>query len=126
MRKSVLVLLCAAAPSAAFAQEMPLSEYLSRTDALMKKVHNQASPEYMALRDEINGALVRAQNERRIARKEGRAPTACLPAGRPATSNAEVAKHFASIPAEERQNLSVGKAFMQLMERKFPCASASR
>lgn len=125
MRKLILFCLCVAAPSAALAKDMSLAEYMARTEALVQRQHNQSTPEYIRLSEEVNEALWMARQERRIARKEGRAPRACLSPNVRATTNSELAKHFASIPAEQRASMTVAEAFMQLMERKFPCSRSS-
>jgi len=127
MNKGMLLIVCmacATVPAAAAApKSMTLAEYMSRSDALALRRHNASTPEYMRLTEEVNGALWNVRQERRIARKEGRAPRACLPPGVPPTTNREVAVHFNSIPAERRASITVTEALMQLMERKFPCAA---
>ncbi len=124
MRKLIFACLCCVPYSGAYAQNMPLSEYMIRTEALVQKQHYQASAEYMRLREELNRAMVIAQAERRTARKEARDPLYCLAPGRPATNSQELAKHFASIPAEQRANVTVSQALMQLLQKKFPCKTS--
>lgn len=122
MKKLFLFAACLAAPAAAAqAQDMPVAEFLQRSDALGERGSGPSTPEYQRLQGELIESARLARNERRIARSQNRAPQACLRAGVRATTNSELFAHLRSIPAAEAQSMTVRQAYMQLMERKFPC-----
>jgi len=124
MRKLLFFVALAAAPVAAQAQDMTVSDFLSRSDALTRQGSGPATPEYQRLQRQLNETARLARNERRIARSEHRAPLACLRPGVAATNSREVFAFFRSIPADQAQSLTVHQAYMQLMQRKFPCRNS--
>ena len=121
MHKFLIVLACALAPAAAQAQNMPVAEFLQRSDAASAARISGDTPEYQRLARELNDSARLARNERRIARRQNREPLACLRPGVRATTQAELFAHLRSIPAAEAQTTTVHQAYMQLMSRKFPC-----
>ena len=124
MRKLILFLALAAAPVAAQAQDITVADFLSRSDALSRAGHGPSTPEYQRLQRQLNETARLARNERRIARRENRAPLACLRPGVAATSSREVFTFFRSLPPEQAQTMTIHQAYMQLMQRKFPCRNA--
>ena len=124
MRKLVLFLACAAAPlAAAQAQNMPVAEFLQRSATLNANGYGPSTPEWGRLSFELGESARLARNERRIARRQDRAPVACLrPGVRAATTN-EVFRYFRALPASDQQSLTVHQAYMRLMAEKFPCRS---
>jgi|GEM_PF-3450486 len=123
MKTFILAAACALAivPTAAQAQNMSVADFLRRSDAASAAQIGPNTPEYGRLGLELNEAARMARDERRIARRQNRAPRACLRPGVRATTQSELFAHFRSIPAAEAQNTSVYEAYMQLMTRKFPC-----
>lgn len=121
MKKIVFFLALVAAPAAAQAQNMTVADFLRRSDAISEARVRADNPEYQRLAFQLNESARLARNERRIARREGRAPRACLRPGRVATTHRELFAHLRSIPAAEAQTTTVYQAYMQLMARKFPC-----
>lgn len=111
------------APAAAQAQNMPVAEFLRRSDTLSAERNGPDTPEYQRLARQLNETAKLARNERRIARRQNRAPRACLRPGIAATTQSEIFAHLRSIPAAEAQTLTLHDAYMQLMARKFPCRS---
>lgn len=122
MRKLILFIAMAAAPlAAAQAQNMTVSEFLRRSDAMVLGGRGTASGEYARLQRQLSESARLARIERRIARSEHREPRACLRAGRPAATSDEVLAHLRAMPAAEAQATTVRDAYMQLMARKWPC-----
>ena len=122
MRKLVYFVLLAAAPlSALQAQNMTVSDFLRRNDVVTETRQGPATPEYQRIQRELNESARLARNERRIARRENRAPRACLRPGVPATSSREIFSFLRAMPAAEQATTTVYQAYMQLMARKFPC-----
>ena len=123
MKKFLIVAasVLAFAPVAAQAQNMSVSEFLRRSDALSASRAGPDTPEYQRLARQLNETAKLARNERRIARGQNRPPRACLRPGIAATTQSEIFAHLRSIPAAEAQTLSLHDAYMQLMARKFPC-----
>jgi hypothetical protein len=121
MHKFLIVVACALVPVAAQAQNMPVAEFLRRSDAASAARIGPDTPEYQRLGRELNQSARLARNERRLARSQNREPLACLRPGVRATTQSEIFAHLRSIPASEAQTLSVYQAYMQLMHRKFPC-----
>jgi hypothetical protein len=124
MRKLIFFAALVAAPVAAQAQTMTVADYLTRTETLVREGHGPVTPEYQRLQRELNETARLARNERRIARGEGRAPRACLRPGVPAANSSEIFRHLRSIPAEQARTTTVHEAYMQLMQRKFPCRNS--
>ena len=123
MKKILIVAACLAAfaPAAAQAQNMTVADFLRRSDALSEARTGPDTPEYQRLARQLNETAKLARNERRIARRQNRAPRACLRPGIRATTQSEIFAHLRSIPAAEAQSLTLHDAYMQLMARKFPC-----
>lgn len=121
MRKLVFFVALMVAPVAAQAQTMSVADFLTRSDAMTRAGSGPSTPEYQRLARELNETARLARNERRIARGENRAPRACLRPGVVAASSSEVFRHMRAIPAEQQRTTTVQDAYMQLMERKFPC-----
>jgi 2-polyprenyl-6-methoxyphenol hydroxylase-like FAD-dependent oxidoreductase len=121
MKKIILFLALAAAPVAAQAQNMSVADFLRRSDALSAAHSRPDNPEYQRLALQLNESARLARNERRIARREHRAPRACLRPGQAATSHDQLFAHLRSIPAAQAQTTTVYQAYMQLMARNFPC-----
>ena len=121
MHKFLIVAACALVPVAAQAQNMPVAEFLRRSDAASTAGIGPDTPEYQRLSRELNESARLARNERRVARGQNREPRACLRPGIRATTQSEIFAHLRAIPAAEAQTTTVYQAYMQLMERKFPC-----
>jgi hypothetical protein len=124
MRKFVFFVALMAAPMAAQAQTMTVADFLSRSDTASRTGIGPSTPEYQRLQRELNETARLARNERQIARGQNRAPRACLRPGVVATNSTEIFRHLRSIPAEQAQTTTVHDAYMQLMERKFPCRNS--
>jgi hypothetical protein len=121
MKKILFFLALLAAPVAAQAQNMSVADFLRRSDALTAARSRPDNPEYQRLALQLNESARLARNERRIARRENRAPRACLRPGQVATTHSELFAHLRAIPAAEAQTTTVYQAYMQLMARNFPC-----
>lgn len=114
-----MMLLLAGPPAAA--QSMPVSEFLTRAEALQKKgAMALFSKDVGVLKDEIVNSGKQLRAEQVAAEKAGRKPATCLPAKKAAIGSDELLAHFRSIPPAQR-GMSVKAGFAGLMRKKFPC-----
>ena len=122
MKKLVVAVAVAALPAAALqAQSMPVSEFLSKADALQKKgALALFSGDFRRLKNEIQGSGKALRAEQVAAVKAGRTPATCMPAKPASMTSDEILTHFRSIPPAQR-GMSVKSAFAGLMRKKFPC-----
>ncbi|WP_310468859.1 hypothetical protein [Sphingomonas sp.] len=106
--------------SAAFAQAMPVADFLAKVEALEKLGPLAAvSPELGLLKAEIGNSSKAVRADQIAADKAGRKLAYCLPAKASMTSE-ELVAYFVSIPAAER-TISVGQAFRGFVTQKYPC-----
>ncbi len=122
MRKIALALLIAAVPVAAQAQNMTVSEFLSRAEALKKKgAMALFSSDIGRLKNEVMNSGKQLRAERLAAQKAGRKPAFCPPEqGKGSINSDELLAHFQSIPPAQR-GMSVKAGFAGLMRKKYPC-----
>lgn len=121
MRKVVVALLVALAPAGELhAQSMPVSDFLSRAEALKKKgMMAMLSKDFRILKAQIQNSGKQLRAEQNEAAKAGRKPATCMP---PKASVApdELLEHLRSIPPQQRA-MSIKAGFAGLMRKKYPC-----
>jgi hypothetical protein len=106
--------------TAAYAQTMPVSQFLAKAEALQKKgAMALFSSDIGLLKKELQNSGKQLKVERDAAKKAGRQPDTCPPEKASVNSN-EVLAHFNSIPPQQR-NMPVKAALAGLMRKKYPC-----
>jgi hypothetical protein len=123
MHKLGLALFLIAAPvAAAEAQNMPVSKFLAKADALKKKGPLALlSGDLKVLKTEINNSATVYAKDVGAARKAGKLTHSCPAAGTKLSLNSdELLAYFNSIPPAQR-NMSVKTAFYGLMAKRYPC-----
>ena len=123
MRKYTLTLILTAVPiSAAAAQNMPLSQFLTKADALEKKGAMAVfSSDMGLLKREVRGSAGALRSERVAAQRAGGKPAYCPPEKQSGVSVREILGHFRSIPADRRTRMTTRDAFRSLLAKKYPC-----
>ncbi|MEO5972028.1 MAG: hypothetical protein ABIP91_01510 [Sphingomicrobium sp.] len=122
MRGTVLigVALAVLSVGAASAQAMPVSEFLTKIDALEKKGPLALmSKDFGVLKAEIGNSSKAVRADQVAADKAGRKIDYCLPANASMTSD-ELVAYLNTIPAAQR-GMPVGEAFRGFVTRKYPC-----
>ena len=121
MKKLIIAIAVAALPlTAATGQSMPLSQFLTKADALEKKgALALFSSDLGLLKREIQNSGKQLRAEQVAAQKAGRKPVACMPA-QAAMNSSELLAHFRSIPPQQR-GMTVKAALASLMRKKYPC-----
>lgn len=102
------------------AAAMPVSVFLPKAEALMKKGPMALfSSDVGLLKKEMNSASGKLRDERLSILKSGGRPSYCPPAKASLNSN-EIMAHLRAIPAGER-GMSFKTALGGFMAKKFPC-----
>ena len=123
MHKIALALLITLAPTGAVqAQNMPVSTFLAKADALKKKGPLALfSGDIKVLKAEIQNSAKAYGTDVRAARKAGRLTHSCPPESTTLSMNSnELLGYFGSIPPAQR-GMSVKSAFYGMMAKKYPC-----
>jgi hypothetical protein len=120
MIKSLLA--AAIVASSVAAQAMPVSDFVTKANALEKKgVMALLSSDFRVLKNEGNSATQAAVREERAAVKAGRKPTMCFPKdNKLSLGTSEVLNHMRAVPAAQR-GMSVKDAMAGLLRKKYPC-----
>jgi hypothetical protein len=112
--------LCASA-APAFAQNMPVSTFLEKADALKAKgMMAMLSSDIGLLKAEVQAAALSYRKERKAAEAAGRKPEVCPPE-KGSLNTDELTTSFRAIPAETRPRTTVKQAWIGYMKRKYPC-----
>ena len=121
MRRLAIMMFAAAVPiSAADAQTMPLSQFLTKADELEKKgALALFSGDIAILKREVQNSGKQLRAEQVAAQKAGRKPATCMPA-QASMNSTELLAHFRSIPPQQRA-MPVKAALASLMRKKYPC-----
>ncbi len=122
MKKALFI---AAALSAfatpAFAQNMPVSTFLEKADALKAKgMMAMFSSDAGVLKTEVQAAALSYRKERKASEAAGRKPEVCPPEKGSLNSD-ELMTAFRAIPAEARPRTTVKQAWIGYIKRKYPC-----
>jgi hypothetical protein len=107
-----------ALPGVALAQNMPVSTFLAKADALAAKgMMAMFSSDVTALKSEIQMASAAYRTN-----PASRAPRSCPPPqGQAKISSDEIIAAFRTMPPAQRTTISVKMAFTELMIRRYPC-----
>jgi len=117
---SIAAALCAFA-TPALAQNMPVSTFLEKADALKAKgIMAMLSSDVGLLKAEVQAAALSYRKERKASEASGRKPEVCPPEKGSLNSD-ELIAAFRMIPNEQRQRTSVKQAWVGYMKRKYPC-----
>ncbi|MDP9414520.1 MAG: hypothetical protein M3Q08_10615 [Pseudomonadota bacterium] len=121
MRKVAVALLMALAPAGALhAQSMPISDFLTRAEALKKKgLMATVSKDLGVLKAEIQNSGKQLRAEQNEAAKAGRKPATCMPK-KASFGPDELLGHLRSIPPQQR-SMSIKAGLAGLMRKKYPC-----
>jgi hypothetical protein len=116
----IALFLTVALVTPAQAQNMLVSQFLSKADALKKKGPLALlSGDIKVLKAQIQNSAKGLRADEIAAAKAGRQPVTCMPK-QIALNSDEILGHFRSIPPAQR-NLTVKAAFAGLMQKKYPC-----
>jgi len=120
MLKPMTILSILVLPTAAVA--MPVSTFLAKADALMKKGPMAVfSGDIGLLKGEMTTSFAQLRAEQVAARKAGRKPELCMPAKVGVRPN-ELLGHLRAIPAAQRR-MPLKDALGTWMQKKYPCPS---
>jgi hypothetical protein len=113
-------ILCASA-TPALAQNMSVSTFLEKADALKAKgMMAMLSSDIGLLKKEVQTAALSYRAERKAAEAAGRKPEVCPPEKGSLNSD-ELTASFRSIPAEARPRTTIKQAWIAYMKSKYPC-----
>jgi hypothetical protein len=105
----------------AFAQNMPVSTFLEKADALKAKgIMAMLSSDVGVLKAEVQAAALSYRKERKASEAAGRKPEVCPPE-KGSLNTDELIATFRTIPAEARPRTTVKQAWIGFMKRKYPC-----
>lgn len=114
----LIILALFALPGAAAA--MPVSTFLAKADALMKKGPMAVfSGDIGLLKGEMKISFAQLRAEQVAARKAGRRPDSCMPAKVGVSPN-ELLGHLRAIPVAQR-GMPMKDALGTWMQKKYPC-----
>ena len=120
MLRFAVALLIAAVPATAL-QAMPVSQFLTKADALEKKgAMALFSSDNTLLKMEVPDAAAQLREERAAAVKAGRKPAYCPPAAKTSLDSKELLAYLRSIPPA-RRGMQVRDGLRGLFARKYPC-----
>jgi hypothetical protein len=112
--------LCASA-TPAFAQNMPVSTFLEKADALKAQgMMAILSPDIGVLKKEVQAAGLAARAERQAREAAGQPRLACPPE-KVSMNSDELIEAFRAIPAAQRPRVSVKQAMTEMVRRRYPC-----
>lgn len=108
--------------SAGAASAMPVSEFVTKANALEKKGPMALfASDFRLLKNEGNSAVVSAVRDERAAVKAGRKPTMCFPKDKKLSlGTGEVLGHMRTVAAAQG-GMSVKDAMAGLLRKKHPC-----
>lgn len=120
MLKYAVAALVTVAPLTAL-QAMPVSEFLTKANALEKRGAMAIfSSDLKLLKKEITDAAGQLRAERAAAQRAGRKPAYCPPAAKGSLDSKEILAHFRAIPPA-RRGMPVRDGLRSLFVRKYPC-----
>ena len=107
--------------TSAFAQNMPVSTFLAKADALKAKGPLALfSSDIGVLKKEVLAAALSYRSDRKASEAAGQRPEVCPPEKGSLNSD-ELMTAFRAIPAEARPRTTVKQAWIGYMKRKYPC-----
>jgi hypothetical protein len=122
VKKSLIfALACVAASGTASAQNMPVSTFLAKADALKSKgPFALLSSDVGALKTEVQASALAYRTERKAREAAGGKPEVCPPTKGGIDSD-EMMASFRTIPLAQRATTSVKQAWIGFIRRKYPC-----
>lgn len=107
--------------TSAFAQNMAVSTFLEKADALKAKgMMAMFSSDADVLKTEVQAAALSYRKERKASEAAGRKPEVCPPE-KGSLNTDELFTAFRAIPAEARPRTTVKQGWIGYMKRKYPC-----
>jgi len=107
------------------ASAMPVSEFLSRFEALEANGDSsKLAAQLGELRSEVQKDAAELRAERLEAAAAGRAPAYCPPPEAPAPTAQEIVAALEEVPEENRPFIEVKDALRGYLAFRFPCQSA--
>ena len=107
--------------TSASAQNMPVSTFLAKADALKAKGPLALfSSDIGVLKKEVEAAAVSYRGDRKAAQTAGQKPEVCPPDKFKLNSDDMLAS-FRAIPVAERPRTNVKQAWVMMMKQRFPC-----
>jgi hypothetical protein len=104
-----------------FAQNMPVSTFLEKADALKAKgMMAMLSPDIGVLKKEIQAAGLAARAERQAREAAGQPRLACPPE-KVSMNSDELIEAFRAIPAAQRPRVTVKQAMTEMVRKRYPC-----
>jgi hypothetical protein len=112
---------CIFSCGAANAQNMPVSTFLAKADALKAKgAMAMFSSDIGLLKNEVQAAGLAYRAERKASEARGNPPEICRPEKAGLDSD-ELIASFRTIPAALRAKTTVKQGMIALLRKKFPC-----
>jgi hypothetical protein len=126
MKRILIALALAAAPTVAIAQTMNAETFHKRATKLQKKgaLAIFSGGEIKRLMNEGQAAGKRAREQRLAALKAGNLPRYCPPEGPQRMGSDEFMTRLAAIPQAERARIDMTEATIRILAAKYPCKAA--
>lgn len=104
-----------------FAQNMPVSTFLEKADALKAKgMMAMLSPDIGVLKKEIQAAGLAARAERQAREAAGKPRLACPPE-KVSMNSDELIESFRAIPVAQQPRVTVKQAMTEMVRKRYPC-----
>jgi hypothetical protein len=117
----IIAVACFLSCGAANAQNMPVSLFLAKADALKAKgAMALFSSDIGLLKSEVQAAGLAYRAERKASEARGNPPEICRPEKAGVDSD-ELMASFRTIPAPLRAKTTVKQGLIALLRKKFPC-----
>ncbi|MEK6638705.1 MAG: hypothetical protein AABY88_11545 [Pseudomonadota bacterium] len=105
----------------ALAQNMPVSTFLVKADALKAQgMMAMLSPDIGILKKEIQAAGLAARAERQAREAAGQPRLACPPE-KVSMNSDELIESFRAIPVAQRPRVTVKQAMTEMVRKRYPC-----
>jgi hypothetical protein len=117
----IIVAALSALATPAFAQNMPVSTFLEKADALKAKgMMAMLSSDIGVLKKEIQAAGLAARAERQARDAAGQPQLACPPE-KVSMNSDELIESFRAIPVAQRPRVTVKQAMIEMVRKRYPC-----
>ena len=121
MRRVFILMLSLVAASPAVAQNMPVSTFLAKADALKAKgAMALFSSDVGLIKQEVQAAALSYRNDRKASEAAGKPKEVCPPEKGSMNSD-EIMNAFRAVPEAARPRTTVKQAWVAYMKRKYPC-----
>lgn len=106
------------------AQNMPVNDFLAKAEALQHKgAMALFSSDMSLLKQEVVKSGAAWREELKAEAAAHKSPSACPPPPPLGLDSAEILKSFRSIPAGEREHMTVKTAFVRMVTLRYRCKS---